>query len=187
MNMKGTMDVLNTFFICPPCPRIQCVYAGGASSLKQASGKGRSLLPCQQSDSTGLRSVPGVLQNMVSIYFLLTWKSGISMLPRKSFLTLAIQKNRQSQTSPNSMPQLKLKDCLFSVLFIYYLTVCVCTKLLLSCLTHSNPMDHIPPGSSVQEITLEWVAMPSSRGSSWPRDQTCIFYISCIGRWVLYH
>ena len=29
--------------------------------------------------------------------------------------------------------------------------------------------------------------MPSSRGSSWPRDQTCVSYVSCVGRWVLYH
>ena len=29
--------------------------------------------------------------------------------------------------------------------------------------------------------------MPSSRGSSPPRDQSCIFYVSCIGRQVLYH
>ena len=49
-----------------------------------------------------------------------------------------------------------------------------------------------PPGSSVHVILqariLEWVAMPSSRGSSWPRDWTCI---SCgslhPGRWILYH
>ena len=34
---------------------------------------------------------------------------------------------------------------------------------------------------------LEWVAMPSSRGSSLPRDQTCISYASYIGRQVLYH
>ena len=37
-------------------------------------------------------------------------------------------------------------------------------------------MDHRPPGSSVHGILqariLEWVAMPSSRRSSWPRDQT---------------
>ena len=32
---------------------------------------------------------------------------------------------------------------------------------------------------------LEWVAMPSSRGSSQPRDQTCVSYISCTGRRVL--
>lgn len=73
MNMKGTMDVLNTLFHMSTLPQDpMCVCAGGASSLKQASGKGRSLLPCQQSDSTGLRSVPSVLQNVVSIYFLLT-------------------------------------------------------------------------------------------------------------------
>ena len=33
----------------------------------------------------------------------------------------------------------------------------------------------------------EWVAMPSSRGSSLPKDRTLIFYISCTGRQVLYH
>ena len=31
------------------------------------------------------------------------------------------------------------------------------------------------------------VAMPSSRGSSWPRDRTHISYISCTDRQVLYH
>ena len=39
-------------------------------------------------------------------------------------------------------------------------------------------MDCSPPGSSVHEILLkrmlEWVAMPSFRGSSQYRDQTCI-------------
>ena len=54
-----------------------------------------------------------------------------------------------------------------------------------------NPMNCKPPGSSVHGILqariLEWVAMPSSRGSSWPRDRTHIFYVSCIGRQVLYH
>ena len=43
------------------------------------------------------------------------------------------------------------------------------------------PMDCSPPGSSVHEISqariLEWVAISSSRGSSWPRDQT---HISCL-------
>ena len=36
-------------------------------------------------------------------------------------------------------------------------------------------------------LPLEWVAMPFSRGSSWPRDRTHISSVSCIGRWVLYH
>ena len=52
-------------------------------------------------------------------------------------------------------------------------------------------MDCSPPGASVREILqariLEWVAISFSRGSSWPRDQTCVFCISCISRWILYH
>ena len=56
-----------------------------------------------------------------------------------------------------------------------YNLVCMCAKLLQSCLILCNP-DCSPPGSSVHGIlqarTLEWVAMPSSRGSSWPRNQT---------------
>ena len=47
-----------------------------------------------------------------------------------------------------------------------------------------GPFDHSPPGSSVHGIfqtwILKWVAMLSSRGSSWPRDQTCITRVSCI-------
>ena len=34
---------------------------------------------------------------------------------------------------------------------------------------------------------LEWIAMPSSRWSSWLRDWTHIFYVSCIGRQILHH
>ena len=37
-----------------------------------------------------------------------------------------------------------------------------------------------------QARILEWVAMPSSRGSSQPRYQTQISYVSCIGRQLLY-
>ena len=41
-------------------------------------------------------------------------------------------------------------------------------------------------GFSRQEYWSRW-AMPSSRGSSRPRNRTCVLYISCIGRQVLYH
>ena len=61
-----------------------------------------------------------------------------------------------------------------------------CAKLLQLCPSLCDPMDCSPPGSSVHGILhariLEWVAMPSSRGSSRPRDQTRISYVSCIGR-----
>ena len=34
---------------------------------------------------------------------------------------------------------------------------------------------------------LDWITIPSSRVSFQPRDQTRVSYVSCIGRWVLYH
>ena len=74
---------------------------------------------------------------------------------------------------------------------IHIIRACVRAKSLQSYPTLCNPMDHSPPGASVQEIlqarTLEWAAMPSSRGSSRPRDQTHISSISCIVRQVLYY
>ena len=46
-----------------------------------------------------------------------------------------------------------------------------------SCPTLYDTMDHSPLGSSVHRILqariLEWVAMPPSRGSSWPSAWTC--------------
>ena len=52
-------------------------------------------------------------------------------------------------------------------------------------------MDHSPPGFSVHGISqariLKWIAMPSSRESSQPRDRTLVFCGSCISRWILYH
>ena len=67
-------------------------------------------------------------------------------------------------------------------------TVCVCAQL---CLTLCNPMDCSPPGSSVHGFLHagigKWVAVPFSRGSSWPGDWTHVSCVSCIGRWVLFH
>ena len=60
--------------------------------------------------------------------------------------------------------------------------VCLVAHL---CLNHSDPMGGSLPGSSVhgnlQARLLEWVALPSFRGSSQPRDRT----LHC--RWILYH
>ena len=57
--------------------------------------------------------------------------------------------------------------------------------------TLCDPMDYSQPGFSVHGIlqarVLRWVAVPFSRGSSQPRDQTHISYVFCIGRWVLFH
>ena len=52
-------------------------------------------------------------------------------------------------------------------------------------------MDCRPPGSSVHRILqariLKRVAVPSSRGSSRPRNQTHVSFVSGVGRQVLYH
>ena len=68
-------------------------------------------------------------------------------------------------------------------------------KLLFSRSSHvrlsCDPVDCSRPGSSVHWISqariLEWVAISSSRGFSWPRDRTHVFCVSCIVRWILYH
>ena len=54
----------------------------------------------------------------------------------------------------------------------------VCVMWLQSCLTLCNPVEYSLPVSCVHEILhagiLEWVAISFSKGSSWPRDPTCI-------------
>ena len=56
--------------------------------------------------------------------------------------------------------------------------MCMSAKLFQLYATLCDLMDCSPPGSSVHEILqawiLEWVAMPSSRPSSQPRDWNCI-------------
>ena len=53
-------------------------------------------------------------------------------------------------------------------------------KLLQSCTILCDPVDCSPPGSSVHGILqariLEWVAMPSSRGPSQPRNRIGVSY-----------
>ena len=81
-------------------------------------------------------------------------------------------------------------------LFTLIVCVCVCVCVWcfvvvysLSCVWLLQPHGlYSPSDSSVrgisQTIILEWVAISSSRGSSWSRDWTCIF---CIGRRILSH
>ena len=66
-----------------------------------------------------------------------------------------------------------------------------CVLHLSVALTLCDPVDCSFLGSSVHGILqariLEWVVTPFSRGTSQPRDQTHISYVSCIGRRVLHH
>ena len=67
-------------------------------------------------------------------------------------------------------------------LVVYKYALCMHAKSFQLCLTPYDPMDCSPPGSSVHGILqariLEWNAMPSSRGSSQPRDRSCVSYVS---------
>ena len=71
----------------------------------------------------------------------------------------------------------------------YIHTLCVCMCSVVSDFLGSNAC--IPLGSSVHGIPqariLEWVAISFSRGSSGPRDRTCLSSVSCTGRRILYH
>ena len=68
---------------------------------------------------------------------------------------------------------------------------CEPAKWFQSSLILCDPMDCSPLGFPVHGILqariLEWIAMPSSRGFSQPRDWTYVSYVSCIGRQFLYH
>ena len=68
-----------------------------------------------------------------------------------------------------------------------FFKLCACS-VAQSCLTHYDPMDCNPPGSSVHGIfqakILEWVAISFPKVSSWSRDHT---QVSCIVKWILYH
>ena len=65
--------------------------------------------------------------------------------------------------------------------------MCMCVQL---CPTLCDPLGCSCSGSSVHGISqariLEWVAISYSRGSSWPRNWTCLCCVSCIGRQILY-
>ena len=65
--------------------------------------------------------------------------------------------------------------------FSWLCTLLCCAQL---CSTFCNPLDCNPPGSSVHGISqasiLEWLVISSSKGSSWPRNRTCVSYVFCI-------
>ena len=84
-----------------------------------------------------------------------------------------------------SFTQLKISRCVHVVheicSFLLLSISCMCGQLLQLCPTLCDPLDCSLPGSSVPGISqariLEWSAMPFSRGSSQPRDQT---RVSCL-------
>ena len=70
----------------------------------------------------------------------------------------------------------KKNKAVFSIIAFCYIHMHMHAKSLQLCPSLCDPMDCGSPGSSVRGIlqarTLQWAAMPSSRGSSRPRDRT---------------
>ena len=90
--------------------------------------------------------------------------------------------NYQDTTSPQGKVR-PYSKILLIVMFLYQKErrPYVCVLVAQSCLTLCDPMDCSPQGSPLHGIRqsriLEWVAIPFSRGSSWPRSRT---WVSCI-------
>ena len=96
------------------------------------------------------------------------------------------QKNQELRLTEAGIAQLGLY--LYIHLLLTYLLACKVDSVMS---TLCDSMDYSSLGSCVHGIfharILEWVAMPSSRGSPQPRDQTHMSYVCCIDTWVLYH
>ena len=45
----------------------------------------------------------------------------------------------------------------------------------------------VPEGFPVSSVVKKWVAISYSTGSYWPRERTCISWVSCIGRQIFNH
>ena len=78
-----------------------------------------------------------------------------------------------------------------TVIHVQYIWCHICVHAVCSVCVICDPVDCSPKGSSVHGIlqarTLEWVAMFSSMGPSWPRDRTRVSCVSCTGREVPHH
>jgi len=99
--------------------------------------------------------------------------------------------NNENKSIKNVFVSMYLFVYLYTYLCICHLSLsiflpgCVSAKTLQSSPTLCGPMDCSQPGSSVRGILqariLEWIAMPSSRGSSRPKDG--IWASLCLLHW----
>ena len=96
---------------------------------------------------------------------------GLLFLIMSGFLSYLTRDRSKSEISSR---KLKISREHFMQGWTWYICVRMSAKLLPLCLTLCDSMDCSLPGSSVHGILqariLEWVVMPSSRGSSQPRD-----------------
>ena len=111
------------------------------------------------------------------------WPNGISLW-KSSLLS---SKSRPSQVSVDWSLILSNMRCQSRRCTMVEPTACWVASVLSDCATLWTVALQAPLPMILQARILEWVAVASCRGSSRPRDQTLVSYISRIGRQVLYH
>ena len=111
------------------------------------------------------------------------WTSTVYPLPLSTyphFIHERIISNKSIWACGSAFCVLTSPLCIEQLRFVC-VCVCVCVLVTQLCPALCHPTDCSPPGSSVHGILqariLEWVASPSSMGSSQSRDQT---QVSCI-------
>ena len=136
--------------------------------------------------SMGLHRVGHDRATSLSLFTFMHWRR--KWQPTPVFLPgeFQVQGSLWAAVSGVTQSQTQLKWLSSSNSSITY--VCVCAQSVVS--NSAIPWLQ-PPVSSVhgilQERTLEWVAISSSRASSLPRDQTHVSCVSCTDRQILYH
>ena len=121
------------------------------------------------------------------------------MISNNFTLIRASMNNNNKKSHISSRMFLNIKTITVLSFVVLKATVLKWSEVLVTqlCPTLCDPMDCSRPGSSIHRILqariLEWVAIPFSRGSSWPRDGTrvsCIagrFFNVCITRKANYN
>ena len=114
-----------------------------------------------------------------------TRKARILCMHRESGVTTGSKAPMAGRLSQFSRKRLKLQKRLYWSLNVLSPTADL-VLVIQSCPTLCDPVDCKPLGSSIHGILqariLEWVAMPSSRGSSLPWDRTWVSHI--VGRFL---
>ena len=137
--------------------------------------------------------------NAVLFFYLLMWESDFNSTINRITNSIISMKLRvcsledppQRFTFRIGLQRTQLKFFITWLSSSWNMCSCVRAWSLQLCPTLCDPMDCSPSGSYLcgilQARILEWVALPSCRGSSWPSDWTCISYVSCICKQVLYY
>ena len=176
---KNSKYVINTMITMQNCWTAHCCYC---PIFKAQS------FPAQPSRTTSW----SVNQKSVNISCFLKLKS---KYPIKWIfcwqMTKVGEKKKESSHKEETKIIQGVGSLFFCQFYVRHQDACCCYSVANFVLLFCDPMDCSPPGSCLHGISqarlLVWVAVYFSRVSSWPRDQTHVSCVSCIGRQVIYN